>query len=154
MENSRVLFEVSPWYYNDGCRPGNQMLAQSLRRCTSSASVAASAVRSVPEATRQAIVVILATGNGCPRTGSCRAWRMGSTLQLKSDRSPIHPRPRRTSVLGNHWFSDRGDSQKRDLPMMPAGFTGRRIKSQRTTAGMTKGYGGWDNLRPSAPPSG
>ena len=36
------------------------MLAQSIRRCTSPARVAASAVRSVPEATRQAVVVILA----------------------------------------------------------------------------------------------
>ena len=38
------------------------MLAQSLHRCTSPASVAASAVRSVAEATRQTVVVVLEHG--------------------------------------------------------------------------------------------
>ena len=47
------------------------MLAQSIRRCTSPARVAASAVHSVPEATRQAVVVILEIQ---PESGFWKGW--------------------------------------------------------------------------------
>ena len=58
------------------------MLAQSLRRCTSPASVAASAVRSVPEATRQAVVVVLNQSQGgmC----ICRGLALGLGFPQKS----------------------------------------------------------------------
>ena len=92
------------------------MLAQSIRRCTSPARVAASAVRSVPEATRQAVVVILESSIKTAHTSAspatpcipARLQRHRAYQRVSSDtvENVLRPAFGETNELSDCWHQD------------------------------------------------